>query len=192
MRIALALALLTPALLWPAPSAASHPFDGLWEGTLDCPARDILTSGSIPIRGSARDGRLTLTLQRTQVSGPILNLGLVWGLRLTWDFGPVANAAFDGLLGFVRPDSIHARGLYGTGCNINIVRLPPPPPPTPEPEPEPPLPEPEPPAPPQPEPPRPTPRPTPRPAAPRVAAPETPPPMVCQLSPRTPGCPRPQ
>jgi hypothetical protein len=88
-------------------------------GTLDCPAPSIFESGSTPVRGTIRNGEISVTLPGLTVSGTILNLG-AQAVQLS---GTSArrSAAFTGVV--IGGNQIHARGVLDERpCNLNLAR----------------------------------------------------------------------
>ncbi len=106
----------------PRPAVAGPPgsFDGEWAGTVDCPARDIFSSGSSRARGTVRNNQLTLEFGTYRVEGRIIDTPALRVLRL--ENASTTNwtiVSFDGVL--ISPERIHARGLVGgSPCNVNI------------------------------------------------------------------------
>jgi hypothetical protein len=100
------------------PAAAAQSLDGPVTGTLDCPAPSIFESGSTPVRGTIRNGEISVTLPGLTVSGTILNLG-AQAVQLS---GTSArrSAAFTGVV--IGGNQIHARGVLDERpCNLNLA-----------------------------------------------------------------------
>ena len=112
---------LVPLLLAMASPAAAQSLDGPVAGTLDCPAPSIFESGSTQVRGSIRNGEISVTLPGLTVSGTILNLG-ARAVQLSGTSSR-RSAAFTGVV--IGGNQIHARGVLDERpCNLNLTLSP--------------------------------------------------------------------
>ena len=98
--------------------AAAQPLNGTISGTLECPARSLFDNGTTQVRGTIRNGEVSVGLPGATVTGRLTNLG-VTAVQLSGS-GQATSGSFTGLL--IGGQSLQARGMLGDQpCNLNLT-----------------------------------------------------------------------